>query len=259
MSWLDRGWQVFAPDNGVLDWLKTAAPAAIVASRDHQARSEWLRCEGTWFVGVDTLPNDHNGKIGDSGPLDCAALDAAQAVSGILPLHKGQVSATYPGYPKRGKEESEGAYKFRRVRDAAHVDGMKPAGKARRRFLDEPHAWILGLPVTECGQGASPLVVWEESHEIIRHRLSAILQQHQPEKWGSIDMTETYQAARREVFETCRRVELPGMPGEAHLIHRLAVHGMAPWIDSSVAPEEGRVVVYFRPHLAQISDWLKLP
>ena len=259
MNWLDLGWQSFAPESAVRDWVTNVAPAAIAASSDPNTRSEWLRCGGTWFVGVDALPNDLNGNVGNSGPLNCTALDAAQAISGVLPLHRGQVSAAYSGYPKRSNDESERAFNFRRQRDSAHVDGLKPIGRERRRYLDEPHAWILGFPVTQCGAGASPLVVWEESHTIIRHRLEAILKQHPPQKWGQIDLTSPYQEARQEVFETCRRVELPGLLGETHLIHRLAVHGMAPWADGAISPEEGRVVIYFRPQLKRVADWLALP
>ena len=115
--------------------------------------------------------------------MRCAALAAAEAVSGRLPLDTGQVSVTYPGYPRQDAGESDAQARYRRRRDAAHVDGLLPIGPHRRRMLKEPHAWILGLPVTECGAGAAPLVVWEGSHEVMRDRLGAVLRAH-PRRLG---------------------------------------------------------------------------
>ena len=60
------------------------------------------------------------------------------------------------------------------------------------------------------------------------------------------------------MFETCRRVTVPAQPGEAYLVHRLALHGVAPWEDGAEAPEEGRMIVYFRPEFpAGGRDWLE--
>ena len=72
-------------------------------------------------------------------------------------------------------------------------------------------------------------------------------------------MTEAYTAARAEVFKTCPRRELPGKPGEAVWLHRLTIHGVAPWQAGAEAPAEGRVVAYFRPLLASVRDWFSLP
>jgi hypothetical protein len=70
------------------------------------------------------------------------------------------------------------------------------------------------------------------------------------------DITEAYHRARREVFATCPRVVLAARPGEALLVHRLALHGISPWVAGAKAPARGRIIAYFRPCLASIGDWL---
>lgn len=260
MTWLTAGYQVFGPDPGVTAWLERAGSAALASARDPALLAAWLRHGGTWFAGVNVLDNDGEGRVNGSPPLRCAALEAAQEVTGPLALDTGQVSVTYPGYPKRGEDESEATARYRLTRDAAHLDGLLPVGPRRRRMLKEPHGWILGLPVTACGPGAAPLVVWEGSHELMRDRLGAVLRDYPPEAWPEVDLTEAYHAARREAFETCPRIPLPAQPEEAILLHRLALHGVAPWKDGAEAPLEGRAIVYFRPQLpGGPGDWLRLP
>ena len=46
--------------------------------------------------------------------------------------------------------------------------------------------------------------------------------------------------------------------GGAVLLHRLLIHGVAPWAEGAVAPPEGRMVAYFRPVLPSVEDWLRL-
>lgn len=260
MSWLSDGYQVFGPDPEVSDWLKTAGPKALAAAADPGHRSAWLRHGGTWFAGVNVLDNDGAGRVAGGEPLAGAALRAAEAVIGQLPLDKGQVSVTYPGYPRQDLGESDANHRYRRTRDAAHLDGVLPVGPNRRRMVKEPHAWILGFPVTDCGAGAAPLVVWEGSHEIMRARLGEVLRRAPETDGREVDLTDAYHAARREVFETCPRVDLPAQPGKAILMHRLALHGVAPWQDGAAAPPEGRAIVYFRPQLpGGVPDWLSLP
>jgi hypothetical protein len=72
-----------------------------------------------------------------------------------------------------------------------------------------------------------------------------------------LDITEAYQAARKHCFENCERITLPARPGEAILMHRHCLHGVAPWADSAVAPPEGRMIAYFRPEFQNgIVDWV---
>ena len=170
------------------------------------------------------------------------------------------MSVIYPGYPRPREGESDAAFRYRRERDAAHVDGLLPVGPERRRMLHEPHGFVLGLPLTEASAGASPMVVWEGSPAIVRRALGAALAAHPVNTWGEVDLTEAYHAARREVFESCRRVPVQAVPGEAYLVHRLALHGVAPWGPGAQAPEAGRMIAYFRPQLTgSVRGWIDLP
>lgn len=171
-------------------------------------------------------------------------------------LHRAQVSVVYPGYPRARAGESEAATRYRAKRDAAHVDGLKPVGPERRRKPDEFHAFILGLPLTPASADAAPMVVWEGSHRVIRDAFLSVLREHDPKDWPNVDLTEAYWAARRTVFDTCARVEIPASPGAAFVVHRLALHGVAPWADRAEAGPDGRMIAYFRPDVRDRRDWL---
>ncbi|MGQ3489149.1 hypothetical protein [Roseovarius pacificus] len=257
---LRNGWLRFTPEDSVRDWAHAARAVAAERVADAGEQAKWLQCGGTWFVGVDTLPNGPDGTVGRSAPLRGAATELARRLYGALPLHRGQVSVIYPGYPRPRDGESDAAFGYRAKRDAAHVDGVLAVGPDRRRMLKERHAYILGLPLTTCDAGASPFVVWEGSHLIMRDMFMAALGQWPETEWAEVDLTEVYQAARREVFDKCKRVEIAAKPGEAYLVHRFALHGVAPWAESAQAPEEGRMIVYFRPEfIGGTRDWLELP
>ncbi|MGB3313168.1 MAG: hypothetical protein WBB85_02055, partial [Albidovulum sp.] len=119
-----RGWVRFGHDPGVAAWAKAALP---VARQALQNSPEPLRCGGTWDVGLDLLPNDAEGRI-NGVPLGGAAITAITRLFGALPLHRGQLSAVYPGYPAASDDESLAAFNFRLTRDAAHIDGLLPVG-----------------------------------------------------------------------------------------------------------------------------------
>ncbi len=246
---------------GPVGWLRLADPAiaawaaaALPVAQDAVATStEAWRCGGTWFVGVDALANGPDGRMGDTA-FPWAALQLAPR-----PLHRGQISTMRPGYPQPSPDEDATAYGFRLRRDAAHLDGMMAVGPDRRRMVKEPHAWILGLPLTSCDPAAAPLSVWEGSHIVMRRALEAVFAGQPRAVWGDLDLTEPYKAARAEVFRSCRRVELPATPGQALLLHRHLIHGVAPWAEGAVAPPEGRMVAYFRPLLPSVEDWMQLP
>jgi hypothetical protein len=242
------GWQLIGPHPAIRAWAEAAHGAAlqVLATTD-----EPWRCGGTWFVGVDALPTAPDGSIGGT-PFPWAALPLAPE-----PLHPAQLSVIRPGYPQPSADESPAAFAFRRDRDAAHLDGLLPIGPEKARMVKEPHAWILGLPLAD--STASPLIVWEGSHHILRAALLKALAGHPPETWGDIDLAAPYQAARREVFATCRRVPLPVKRGQATLLHRLTLHGVAPWQDGDNAPPEGRMIAYLRPLLADVQTWLTAP
>jgi hypothetical protein len=259
MTWLARGWQVFPADPATRAWAAAALPAARAVLADPDQRARWLRHGATWFAGVDALPNDAQGRVGQGPPLAGAAWDSVRDVAGALALHPAQLSVTFPGYPRQDAGESAAAHRYRLIRDAAHLDGLLPEGPDRRRHLREPHGYILGVALTRADAGAAPLVVYEASHEVMRTALRKALTGIAPADWGDVDITEAYQAARARCFETCKRVTITLAPGDAVVVHRLALHGIAPWGQNATAVPEGRMIAYLRPILPRVSDWLDLP
>jgi len=205
-TFLDRGWVRFPVDEALRAWLDGAEPVARATLTD-PAHAEWHRCGGTWFAGVNALPNDAQGALPGGGPLAGQAVEAALDHAGApVRWDQAQVSVCYPGYPKPRDGESEASFRFRKNRDAAHVDGLLPVGPQRRRFLREHHQFILGIPIGPADDQASPLVVWEGSHDIMRRAFATFFGDAPPEAWGDLDITDAYHAARRKVFEECRRV-----------------------------------------------------
>ena len=147
-------------------------------------------------------------------------------------------------------------FRFRRDRDAAHVDGLLKEGKDRRRFLREHHAFILGIPMAAYSPDAAPFTVWEGSHRLVGAALRAFFGDRPPEQWADMDVTEVYQTVRRKAFDECARVALHARPGGCYLVHRHAVHGMAPWADSAFAGPDGRAILYFRPEMHDLTKWI---
>lgn len=226
-------------------WAQAAWPAAqaVLAAA---SPGDW-RCGGTWFAGVDALPNDAAGAVAGGPALPWADLPLA-----AQPLHRAQLSAVRPGYPQPMAGETAAAFAFRRNRDAAHLDGLLPIGPDRARRVREPHGWILGIGLAGGAPGAAPTVVWPGSHRIVRAALAQALHPHPVQDWTNVNVTAAYQAARAHVFATCPRVELPLAPGQAVLMHRHLLHGMAPW----GAGDGLRAVAWFRPLMASVADWL---
>ena len=242
----DPGWRIVPYSAELAEWVHHASRVAqdVIHRPDN---AHWFRCGGTWFAGVDCLPNDEMGQLKDGPPLPGSVLRDLPS----LPMHPAQVSAIFPGYPQPLEGESAGAAAFRMKRDAAHVDGLLPVGPKRRRYLREPHAYILGLPLTVNPPEASPLVVWEGSHLLMAEAFQSLFGDRPAHEWTDIDVTDVYQSARRRCFQTCARVPVTAQPGEAILLHRLALHGMAPWTSASKAP---RIIAYFRPE-GRLEDW----
>ena len=251
------GWIRFGHDPAVASWGRAAAPVALATLDDRKLRDQWLRCGDTWFAGVNALPSDGSGAIPSAGvpPLAGAPVDYIANRVGLTGFawDRAQVSICFPGYPKPWDGESDAAFRFRRDRDAAHLDGLK-RDTARRRRPGERHGFILGLPLCDSPSGAAPFVIYEGSHEIMRRALTARLSGIAPENWNREDVTDTYSEARSEVFAACRRVEIHARPGEAYLAHRLSVHGVAPW---RAGPDGQRMIAYFRPDPFPdiVSDW----
>jgi hypothetical protein len=257
---LRLGWCRFGLDPVLSEWVARTLPAARAAVAAPE-NAKWLRCGGTWFAGVNVLGNDAAGAVPGGVPLAGTAIEFLRDRLEYerIDWDAGQVSVCYPGYPKPMTGETEAAFRYRRDKDAAHVDGLVPVGPERRRHLDEPHAFILGIPMAHADPGASPLVVFEGSHTLIREAFRTRFEGLPPERWPAEDVTAAYHAVRRRVFETCPRVAVHAKPGEAYLVHRLALHGVARWADSATAGPEGRMIVYFRPMLEEPRLWLDRP
>ena len=240
------GFVVFDADPRVLDWVQAAHPIAQRVSQDPEQRAVWLRHGDTWFVGVDALPNVETGAVNGvslRGPWE-------ELIETPKAWHKAQVSVTYPNYPQQDKTDSAAAHRFRIKRAAAHVDGLHL--EQGRRIVREPHAFILGLPLNR--SDACPLVVWRASHVAMKAALRGALGESDPR---GQDVTEVYTAARAAAFERCERVEVHMQPGQAVLVDRFLVHGVAPWWNGMHCPDEGRMIAYFRPEFETAEDWLR--
>ncbi|SFS13582.1 hypothetical protein [Yoonia litorea] len=238
----EDGFVVFERADATLRWAQAACEEGLRILSEGGER----RHGGTWFVGVDALPNAPDGSI-KGIPLNGPFMEAIEAPDH---WHRAQLSVVFPGYPRKDSAESDAAHRFRRDRDAAHVDGLLPEGPQKRRHLREPHGFILGLPLNV--STASPLVVWAGSHIIMRDAFTAAFDGKPPSEWADTDVTDVYQAARKSVFETCDRIEIHAEPGQAVLLHRHSLHGVAPWGD---AAGDMRMIAYFRP-LTGFARWL---
>ena len=240
------GFVVFDADPRVARWAAAARGPALKVTLDPEMQARWLRHGKTWFVGVDALPNGPDGAVGGV-PLD-GPWDDLIAAPGEW--HPAQVSVTYKGYPQQDDQDSDAAHRFRLRRCAAHVDGLHL--EDGRRIVREPHAFILGIPLNN--STANPLMVWPGSHTRIRQALRETVAQR--EVMGC-DVTESYTSARAACFEDIEPVPIRMEPGQAVLLDRHMLHGVAPWAAGDVLPDEGRMVAYFRPLLRDSSDWLR--
>ena len=237
------GYAVVPFDAAVAAWAAAAHDVALQVLEGDGDR----RHGATWFVGVDALPNETDGSI-NGIPLTGNWLNA---VTPPARWHAAQLSVIFPGYPQQDADESDAAHRFRRNRDAAHVDGLLPEGPDKRRHLREPHGFIAGFPLNDVK--ASPLVVWSGSHHIMAAAFADAFDGISPSAWPDVDLTDVYQMVRRKVFETCSRIEVRSYPGQVVLLHRQLLHGVAPWHD--IAAEQGRMMAYFRP-MVPVERWL---
>lgn len=256
-DYANRGWCRFDADPCLHAWIQASLPAirAAIAAPEN---AHDLRYGGTWFAGVHALPNDETGAVPGGPPLAGMAVDFALDTLGWrgIPWDRAQLSVCYPGYPRPSPEESEALFRFRRDRDAAHIDGLLREGPKRRRFLKEYHAFVLAIPVSDHDPTAAPFTIWEGSHRHVGAWLRDTFASRPVETWERIELTEAYQALRRDLFDRCRRVEIHARPGEAYLVHRHALHGVAPWAPGAQAGPDGRAIVYFRPPTPDMRRWL---
>ncbi len=256
-DFLEKGWARIPYDPALRHWVEATLPSAR-ATLTAPDQAEWHRYQGTWFAGVRALPNDTKGAVPGGPALISHATDFIAETLGLKDIdwEPAQVSVCYPGYPKPMEGESDALLRFRRNRDAAHVDGLRREGPDRRRFLREYHAFILGIPMVDFPTQGAPFVIWEGSHKAAKMAFMEIFANLPVEAWGDIDVTDTYITLRKRLFEECRRVEIHAHPGEAYIVHRHALHGMAPWPEDIPGGPDGRMIVYFRPEFPSIQDWL---
>jgi hypothetical protein len=259
-EFFETGWCLFDYDQQLANWISQALPFARQAIKADE-NNRWLRCGGTWMAGVNALPNRADGSVGTGSEIRAAVIDFIHASLALTTFHwdRAQVSVCYPGYPQPMDDEPEAAFVYRRDRDAAHVDGLLPEGPHRRRHLREYHGFILGIPMVEYSKEASPFVVWPGSHEIVRQYFMRAFEGLAVSEWGELDVTRIYHECRRAVFKSCERVEILARPGQAYLVHRLALHGIAPWQPGVDATEDGRMICYFRPETSGPEGWLLDP
>jgi len=241
------GFVIYPHDPRVAGWSDKAAEVMRPIAQDPAVQAANLRHGNTWFVGVDALSNAPDGAI-DDVPLLGAWRDAVPT----LPLHRAQVSIIYPGYPKQDVGESDANHRYRSNRSAAHVDGLLPVGPQKQRFAMEYHAYILAIPLGKVA--AAPTVVWEGSQTIMQRALREAIGDADP---SHVDITDAYQAARREVFDCCPKVPLNITKGQAALLHPFLLHGTDPW-DPEVGDSDGhgRMTAFFRPDLGDGRAWL---
>lgn len=251
----------FPHDVQVAHWVAATKPLAERIAADPAWQKDWMRCDGTWFVGVNCLPNQDDGAVnGVALSGECIRFIKEHIEPDLSAWDKAQVSICYQGYPKPWDGESDAALNYRRNRDGAHVDGLHRQGSENARHLLEYHQFLLGIPLSDSPAKAAPFVVWEGSHKILQAAFQHALLPYPAEQWSQVDLTETYQTTRRQIFDSCTRVELPAKTGESYVIHRLALHGMAAWHDDLAGPSEGRMIAYFRPaEETSLERWLMAP
>lgn len=241
----------------MLAWVNSVLPVAreVIAASENK---QWLRCGGTWHAGVNILPNDKTGALPSGPALGGKAIDFVRTGLAMRDVawDRAQISVCYPGYPLPMDDESQAAFRFRRDRDAAHVDGLHREGPDNRRYLREHHRYILGIPLVKVSEGASPLALWEGSHRIVGTAFEKVYGTLNPARWGDIDVTDVYRETREKIFQTCKRITVTARPGECYLLHRLTMHGPSPWQDGADAGPDGRMIAYFRPTFADPGDWL---
>ena len=212
-QFFSEGWCRFAFDPRLSDWVESTLASARKTLSDPQHQT-YHRYQNTWFAGVNVLPNDDSGAVPGGPPVCGEAVDFIHAQLGLegFAWDKAQVSVCFPGYPQPMAGESEAKFRFRHDRDAAHIDGLLPIGEQRRRYLREFHGFILGIPMVDFSEGASPFVVWERSHEVMRGCFEKCLGKIPQEQWADTDLTEVYHRARQQVFESCKRVTVHAKP-----------------------------------------------
>ena len=251
------GWTVFERDEALSSWVCQAKKNVRRAMDLKDLKNNQFRSNGTWFVGANFLKNDVAGKL-DNVALDGEAFKAITERYGRIFNYwdEAQVSICYEGYPKMSQIDTEASFNYKKNRFGAHVDGILPVGKAKRRYAKEYHSFIFGIPLVSYNEFAAPLVVWEGSHHIIRTYLAKKLLKIPINLWKDEDITEVYHEARREAFFQCKIKIIVAPVGASYILHRLSLHGIMPWEKTGCSEDGRRMIAYFRPILNDGYFWL---
>ena len=59
----DKGYIEFKYEEQIAKWAEFAEKKGNEILANPNQLAKWLQCEGTWFVGVDVLPNDSKGNF----------------------------------------------------------------------------------------------------------------------------------------------------------------------------------------------------
>lgn len=257
-SAFDRlGWSTVKQDKHLLRWIICAKNTSCKKLFENEVYRSELRCGGTWFVGANYLQNDGSGRLNNVA-FEGKAVDSIMHKYGKFfnDWDKAQISICYEGYPKPSKGETLKSFNYRKDKFGAHVDGILPVGKGKRRYAREYHTFILGIPLVNFNEFAAPVVVWEGSHRIVRSFLSQTLLKTPIKVWKDQDITELYHNARRQVFLKCKRKTIIVPLGGSYILHRLTLHGIMPWGQFGKAEDDCRMIAYFRPILNKPEYWL---
>ena len=57
------GWRRFKAHDEIKRWANAARKFASGAAQTPALKEKWLQCEGTWYVGVDVLHSDEDGRF----------------------------------------------------------------------------------------------------------------------------------------------------------------------------------------------------
>ncbi len=259
MNYQRDGWYQFSADDQILGWLEsiqTVVGQAIAAPQNQH----WWRYQGTWFVGVNVLPNDGRGRVNAGPTLTGAAANflAKYLKADLGAFDKAQLSIVRAGYPQADKHETKAALAYRRDRDAAHIDGLLKDAVAAGRYAREYHHYLWAIALHDGSLCTSPLVVWRGSHRLIQDSFRRFFADKDIESISQYDVSECYAATRKQVFEQCERVALPLQRGQSVVAHRFLLHGTAPWSRSQrgIKQTDARGLCFFRPELKDLHRWL---
>ena len=91
----NTGYIEFGYDEQIAKWAECAKKKSSGILADPAHLQKWLQCEGTWFVGVDVLPNNSSGDF-TNAKLPHVFRSFMDKIN-LKPYHKAQLSVIFPG------------------------------------------------------------------------------------------------------------------------------------------------------------------